>query len=172
MAKDATTSFAHHCFRGNPPPCADICPLGIDIRDMVNKMQRGNFDSAFRTFRKAAIFPRIVAEICDRECETVCSRRDLDEAVDLQMLERALLDYSRNTAPPIFNVPRKEKRIAIVGAGLGGLACALRLATKKYQVEILSSLIAVAVYATNSCHRRLLRKKFSCSSCMNNINFI
>jgi len=136
MAKDATTSFAHHCFRGNPPPCADICPLGIDIRDMVNKMQRGNFDSAFRTFRKAAIFPRIVAEICDRECETVCSRRDLDEAVDLQMLERALLDYSRNTAPPIFNVPRKEKRIAIVGAGLGGLACALRLATKKYQVEI------------------------------------
>ena len=52
----------------------------------------------------------------------------------------------RSKNPPSYNIPKKDKEIAIIGAGISGMSCALRLATKKYRVDDLSTLNCDAVY--------------------------
>jgi Fe-S oxidoreductase len=54
----------------------------------------------------------------------------------MPLLERACVDYVRSREPERFNLPKRNKRIAILGAGLSGLACAQRLAAKKYEVTV------------------------------------
>ena len=56
--------------------------------------------------------------------------------IDLLELERAAVKYARSLDPINFNVPVKDKKIAVIGAGISGLACAFKLAAKKYQVTV------------------------------------
>ncbi|MGD0340964.1 MAG: pyridine nucleotide-disulfide oxidoreductase/dicluster-binding protein, partial [Bacteroidales bacterium] len=56
--------------------------------------------------------------------------------ISVRLLERAAMDYARNKDPDQYNMPLKDKKIAVIGAGISGLACALRLTTKKYNVTV------------------------------------
>jgi len=62
--------------------------------------------------------------------------KDKGGSASLKLLEKASQDYARDTAPDQYNMPAKDKRIAIIGGGISGLACALRLLTKKYQLTV------------------------------------
>ena len=81
-------------------------------------------------------FPGIVAALCSEPCRLVCPMKDAGGAISIRLLERAAIDYARNTEPDQYNIPPKDKSIAIIGAGISGMACALRLATKKYNVTV------------------------------------
>jgi len=116
--------------------CATKCPFNFDIRDFAGKLQQGRFNVAFRTYQQAVGFPGIVTALCPEPCRSVCPMKDAGGAISLKLLEKASVEYARNTLPDRYNMPRKEKRVAIIGAGISGLACALRLATKKYQVSV------------------------------------
>lgn len=124
------------CLQHEPPFCAVACPFNFDIRDFIEKLQRGGFNAAYRAYLNAVGFPGIVAALCDEPCKGVCLRRDVDGAISLRLLEAASLAYARNPNPNNYNLPPKGKKIAIIGAGIGGLACALRLAAKKYEVSV------------------------------------
>jgi Fe-S oxidoreductase len=128
--------FPDQCCKGEAPFCSDDCPFQVDVRDFISKAKRGSLDAAYKTFRNAAVFPRIVAELCPHPCENRCPRGKVDESIDLLDLERAAIKYAHNLDPINFNVPAKPERIAVVGAGISGLACAIRLAAKKYQVTV------------------------------------
>ena len=56
--------YCDECCQGDPPVCSCDCPFQVDVRDFISKTQRGSFDAAYKTFRNAVVFPRIVAEIC------------------------------------------------------------------------------------------------------------
>lgn len=124
------------CLQDEPAFCTVACPFHIDIRDFMEKMQRGSFNAAFKTYRNAVGFPEIVAELCHEPCKGICPRKDTDEAIALNLLEKASIRYAKNINPIEFNVPQKNKKIAVIGAGISGLACALRLASKKYSVTV------------------------------------
>lgn len=124
------------CLQDEPAFCKVACPFHIDIKDFIEKMQRGSFNAAFKAYRNAVGFPEIVAELCYEPCKPVCPRKDTDEAVALKLLEKASIRYAKNIDPIEFNVPQKNKSIAVIGAGISGLACALRLASKKYHVTV------------------------------------
>ncbi|MCL1873011.1 MAG: heterodisulfide reductase-related iron-sulfur binding cluster [Clostridiales bacterium] len=124
------------CWEKEEPFCASSCPFHYDIREFTARLKRGSFNSAFRTFANGVGFPAIVAALCDCSCRTVCPRQGSDAAIDMQQLERSALDYAVNTKPNSYNLPPKAAKIAIIGAGLSGLACALRLCNKKYQVTV------------------------------------
>jgi Fe-S oxidoreductase len=124
------------CFRNDSPICTDICPFHLDVRSFMDKLQKGSFDAAFKVFRNAVVFPDIVARICDEPCKKACVRNRTDEGVSLRMLERASIEWAKNINPVDFNVPLKHKKIAIIGAGISGLCCALKLASKKYEVTV------------------------------------
>lgn len=127
---------AARCLHGKSAPCTRACPFSLDVRDFAAKAGRGSFDAAFRVFRGAVVFPGIVLAYCPRPCETACVRVPMDEAVNLHGLEHAAFDCAHSREPPAFNLPEKRERVAIVGGGVSGLSCALRLANKKYRVTV------------------------------------
>lgn len=99
-------------------------------------MQRGGFNAAFRAYLNTVGFPGIVTALCDEPCKDVCLRRGADSAISLRLLEKAAMDFARNTDPNNYNILPKNKRVAVIGAGISGLACTLRLAAKKYDVTV------------------------------------
>ncbi|NLF15435.1 MAG: FAD-dependent oxidoreductase, partial [Anaerolineaceae bacterium] len=124
------------CLEGEPAFCTAACPFHLDVREFVAKIQRGSFHVAYRAYLNAVGFPGIATALCDEPCKAVCPRGATDGAISMRLLEKAAIDYARNTDPNSYNLPPKDKRVAIVGAGISGLACALRLAAKKYDVTV------------------------------------
>ena len=127
---------AQRCVHGQPPFCTDACPFELDVRNFAARLSRGRTDAAYRIFRDAVAFPGIVAELCPAPCQSACIRCKTDEAIQLHELERAVMAHAGNTAPSRFNLPKKSGHIAIVGGGISGLACALRLANLQYDVTV------------------------------------
>ncbi|HVI40755.1 MAG TPA: NAD(P)-binding protein, partial [Anaerovoracaceae bacterium] len=124
------------CLQKEIPYCAAECPFHIDILDFIEKMKRGGFKAAFKTYRNAVGFPLIASNLCHEPCRGVCPGKETDCAIELRMLEKACISFSEDSAPTDYNLPMKKKKVAIIGAGVSGLACALRLCMKKYEVEI------------------------------------
>nr|HML38931.1 4Fe-4S dicluster domain-containing protein [Bacillota bacterium] len=125
-----------NCLQKEIPFCAAECPFHIDIPDFIEKMKRGGFKAAFKTYRNAVGFPVIASNLCPEPCKSVCPRRETDSAIELLMLEQACVSFAGDKSPTDYNLPMKKKKIAIIGAGISGLSCALRLCMKKYEVEI------------------------------------
>lgn len=133
---DFEQTLAQRCHQNEPPFCQAACPFRLDIKDLENKWKKGRFNAAYRTYQNTVGFPEIVSEICDRPCEKACIRAQVDGAVSLGLLERATVDFARRKAPNAYNLPSKGRRIAVIGGGLSGLGCALRLCNKKYEVTL------------------------------------
>ena len=124
------------CLVEQPSFCTGACPFGLNVPDFIEKIQRKGFSSAFRAYRNAVVFPEIVSHLCEAPCKAVCPRAEVDEAIDLPMLERAVVSFVPNKNPNSYNLPLKKQRVAIIGAGISGLTCALRLASNKYNVTV------------------------------------
>ncbi len=124
------------CLEKEEPFCGSACPFHLDVREFILRMQRGSFNGAFRLFSNTVGFPAIVAALCDEPCKAVCPRSETDEAIALRLLEKAALNHAVNTRPNSYNLPPKPQKIAVIGGGLSGLACVLRLTNKKYQVTL------------------------------------
>ena len=124
------------CWEKEEPFCASACPFHYDIREFITRLKRGSFNSAFRTFYNGVAFPELVARLCPGYCREVCPRKGTDEAVDLPRLEQAAVGLASNTRPTSYNMPAKQGRFAIVGGGISGLGCALRLCQRKYDVTL------------------------------------
>lgn len=128
--------YGSDCLAGSLPACSCSCPLNIDVRGILGNLKKGNFKAAYRHFRDAAVFPLIVSEICDAPCVAACVRSGKDAGVRIGDLERALCDVCGQAPPPKFNLPAKPQKVAVVGGGLCGLACAVRLGSKRYEVVL------------------------------------
>jgi len=124
------------CRQWEKPFCTAACPFHVDVLDFQEKMARGSFNAAFKTFRNAVGFPDIVAALCPQYCGAVCPRKDLDQEVQLHLLEQTCVRKATKKDPTDYNVPVKNRKIGIIGGGISGLACALRLSSKKYQVTL------------------------------------
>lgn len=124
------------CRQGEKPFCTNTCPFHVDVLDFQEKMARNNYNSAYKTFRNAVGFPDIVAAMCTEYCAASCPRGELDQAVQLNLLEKTCVAKATKKDPTDYNLPAKSRKIGIIGAGISGLACALRLCSKKYDVTI------------------------------------
>lgn len=124
------------CIRGRLPDCAGECPFRFDVRSFTEQLARGRLDAAYRTYEQAVLFPAIVSRLCPAGCQTVCRRAAAGGPIRRKLLERAVADHAVNKEPVRLNLPRKERRIAVIGGGPAGLACALRLARRKYPVTV------------------------------------
>lgn len=124
------------CRQKEKPACTSICPFHLNVLDFQDKVKRHKYDRAYRDYKNAVCFPDIVAELCPEYCNKACPRKDFDGAVQLNLLEKACVANAKRKEPTAYNLPRKEGKIGIVGAGISGLACALKLLEKKYEIII------------------------------------
>ena len=124
------------CRQHEEPACTNTCPFHLNVLDFQDKMSRHKYDRAYRDYKNAVCFPDIVAILCPEYCNQVCPRKDYDGAVQLNLLEKTCVAKAKRKDPTGYNVPPKEGRVGIIGAGISGLTCALKLLEKKYEVIV------------------------------------
>ncbi len=118
-------------------PCQVGCPAHTDVSTYIGLISQARFDEAYLLNRKANVVPGVLGRTCARPCEPVCRRNKIDgKPIAICWLKRAAADHReyRHHAerPPIT----KDKKVAIVGAGSAGLACARDLREMGYAVTI------------------------------------
>ncbi len=134
MDQEQLRNLEAQCIQEHAPPCSAACPLHVDVRGVLAALARDDFDAALQLLVKRLPFPALIGRVCEQPCRAVCHRRGLGGALSIAALERACADFGALKAPP--RVPRRGKRIAVVGGGLSGITAAFDLTRKGYSVTL------------------------------------
>lgn len=127
----------NNCMQNEEPFCRTACPFNLDVLDFIEKMGRNSYNAAYKTLRNAMVFPDIMTQLCHGICEGVCPRTSLGgSAVRLNLLEKTCVARASKKEPVDYNLPSKSGKVAVIGGGISGLTCALKLAEKKYNVTL------------------------------------
>jgi len=118
-------------------PCQVGCPAHTDVSTYIGLISQARFDEAYLLNRKANVVPGVLGRTCARPCEPVCRRNKIDgKPIAICWLKRAAADhreFHHRVAPPAIT---REKKVAVVGAGSAGLACARDLREMGYPVTV------------------------------------
>ncbi|OIP92232.1 MAG: hypothetical protein AUK24_01890 [Syntrophaceae bacterium CG2_30_49_12] len=120
-------------------PCMDACPIHLDIPRYVESIKEGKFEESLNTIVEKLPLPGVVGRVCVRPCEMHCRRTILDEPISIKYLKRFVADDNLKKKKKVsFKQTPSEKtgKVAIIGAGPAGLACAYHLALKGHTVTI------------------------------------
>ena len=133
---------ANRCLNCKNMPCVAGCPVNIQIPDFISRIKEMDFDGAAEVIAKSSSLPAICGRVCPQEtqCESKCVRGIKGEPVAIGRLERYVADRALEKE---FSAPAIEKnghRVAVVGSGPSGLACAGELATRGYEVSVFEAL--------------------------------
>ncbi len=116
-------------------PCVDECPLNQKVPQYMRAVRDGDFSEALRVTRLDNPLPCILGRVCDHLCEQACIRTHLDEPLAIRDVKRFIMDRERRPAVGQQMTPLGNK-VAIIGAGPGGMAAASELAHAGCEVEI------------------------------------
>ena len=121
-------------------PCKQTCPAGVDVQGYISLIDKGQYSEAVALIKETNPLPAICGRVCVRPCETECRRNLLDEGapVGIDYLKRFASDY--DLASPEKYVPAVKpstgKKVAVIGAGPGGLSAGHFLQIEGHQVDI------------------------------------
>lgn len=134
---------ADRCYFCHDAPCINACPTEIDIPLFIRQIQAGQPEAAARTIFDQNILGGMCARVCPTEtlCEGACVREAAEgKPVEIGRLQRyATETLIEKNDHPYTRAPATGKRVAVVGAGPAGLACAHRLAMKGHEVTVLDA---------------------------------
>ncbi|NLD51205.1 MAG: NAD(P)-binding protein [Clostridiaceae bacterium] len=136
MSINELLNISNVCIADEQPPCACECPLGLDVRNFIEKICSGFISAAYKLYIRDAVFPGVTCQICDEPCKNVCVRREVDSPISMRELEKYCWEQSRNKPAENYYIPEKKKRILIIGSGATGLSCSVKLAQRGYAVEL------------------------------------
>jgi len=134
---------ASRCIQCPNPLCAQGCPLANRIPEWLALAAQGQFLEAAAISRTTSNLPEICSRVCPQErlCEGACILNCRTEPVAIGAIERFINEYAfRNDAVKITCAPANGRRVAVIGSGPGGMACADELAQLGYAVTVFESL--------------------------------
>jgi heterodisulfide reductase subunit A len=121
--------------------CKEACPIHMNVLGYASLIKEGKFSEAYEVIRRTNPLPAICGRVCYAPCEQACNRGQLDDPVAIRALKRFAADYELKLgggkATPVEKT--KEEKIAIVGSGPAGLACAYDLIGQGYPVTVFES---------------------------------
>jgi len=126
------------CMDCGIPFCQSGCPIGNIIPDWNDLVYKGNWEEAFKRLNRTNNFPEFTGRVCPAPCENSCTLAINKDAVTIKNIEVSIIEKAFNegwikATPP---EPRSGKKIAIVGSGPAGLACADELNKKSHSVTV------------------------------------
>ncbi|MBQ9890955.1 MAG: FAD-dependent oxidoreductase [Firmicutes bacterium] len=119
-------------------PCKAACPLHIAIQGYIKMASEGKYREALELIKRDNPFPAVCGAICRKYCEDECTRGTVDEALAIDDIKQFIaaqdLKAEHRYVPPMVSCTRKpfDQKIAIIGSGPAGLACAYFLAIEGY----------------------------------------
>ena len=134
---------AQRCLNCKNRPCVEGCPVNIAIPDFITKIKQGDFEGAYGIISQSSSLPAVCGRVCPQEtqCESKCTLGIKFEPVGIGRLERFVADYHNENFKGKISAPESNgHRVAVVGSGPSGLACAGDLAKKGYKVTIFEAL--------------------------------
>jgi heterodisulfide reductase subunit A-like polyferredoxin len=118
-------------------PCKRACPVHTSAQGYIDLIAAGRFAEAYAVASEPNPFSAVCGRICDHECETACTRGEVDEPIAIADLKRFVADWAtENVLLPTPVEVRYTEKIAVVGAGPAGLTAARELAGLGYQTTV------------------------------------
>lgn len=137
--KEEAMLESERCLNCKNPRCVAGCPVGINIPAFIQKVKAGEIEEAAEIIAESSSLPAVCGRVCPQEsqCEGVCVVGIKNEPVSIGKLERFVADWSRKNK---INLAKRDEpngiKVAVIGSGPAGLACAGDLAKKGYDVTI------------------------------------
>lgn len=133
---------ASRCVQCAVPACVAGCPLHNHIPEWLGLAAEGRYLEAAEVSRKTSSMPEICPRVCPQErlCEGNCVIHAPEEPVCIGAIEKFINEYAlAHGGGKVSTLPANGKRVAVVGSGPGGLACADQLSQLGYQVTVFES---------------------------------
>ena len=128
------------------PPCRDACPTHIKIPQFLDFIAHGDYKNGVRKLREDLPFPAVLGRVCPRPCEGPCRRQLVEHPITICWLHRFMADQCLDDEQegelllPVEPKADSGKRVAVVGGGPAGLACAFYARLEGHSVKIFEAL--------------------------------
>ncbi len=131
---------ANRCIQCTKRACVPACPVGIDIPGFIKLITEGKMASAAKKIRETNFLPAACGRVCpqDKQCQAPCVVGRKHPPVSIGDLERYVADFEREHGTlemPKIPLPT-GKKVAVIGAGPAGLACAYGLRLRGHEVVV------------------------------------
>lgn len=135
--KDAVAE-ANRCLNCKKPLCVLGCPVGVHIPQFIEKVREGDWAGAAQVIKNDNLLPSICGRVCPQEsqCEGRCVLGKKGEPVAIGQLERFVGDKAQELNITPSCKPLNGKKVAIIGSGPSGIACAGELAREGFEVTV------------------------------------
>lgn len=130
---------ANRCLDCKKPQCVSGCPVGINIPEFIRHIREDDMAAGLATIREASMLPSVCGRVCPQEnqCEGNCIlNRTGDDPIAIGQLERFLGDMTPSIGATPVCKPSNGKKVAVIGSGPSGIACAGELARAGYEVTV------------------------------------
>jgi glutamate synthase (NADPH/NADH) small chain len=138
LGEEGTRKQAARCMDCGIPFCHSGCPVNNQIPDWNDLVYNGDWREALQNLQSTNNFPEITGRVCPAPCEASCTLNLIDQPVTIKTIEAAIADRGFEEGWVIPERPARKtgKRVAVVGSGPAGLACAQQLARAGHDVHL------------------------------------
>ena len=138
LSEPATREQASRCMNCGIPYCHNGCPVNNQIPDWNDLVYHGDWEEAARNLHSTNNFPEFTGRVCPAPCEASCTLNIEDQPVTIKTIECAIVDraFAEGWVAPETPKRATGKRVAVVGSGPAGMACAQQLARAGHEVHL------------------------------------
>ena len=130
--QDFRNTYQLNTYDSGTAPCKAACPAHIAVQGYIKMAAEGRYLEALKLIKQDNPFPAVCGSICNRHCEDVCTRGDVDRAVAIDEIKKFIAEqelkaenrYIPDPRPKRSTYEKYEQKIAVIGAGPAGLSCA------------------------------------------------
>jgi glutamate synthase (NADPH) small chain len=138
LPEDELRRQGGRCMDCGTPYCHDACPVNNIIPDWNDLVFENDMKTALAVLHQTNNFPDVTGRICPAPCEAACTLNLVEQPVTIKTIEHSISErgWSEGWIEPQIAMRRSGKRIAVIGSGPAGLACAQQLARAGHEVAV------------------------------------